>query len=749
MEINPYASEIRTILKNTSKSVELLNFEEEEDKYILHFSINNNPVKLTTDFNIYCYFESEILDMTQLNLDLCIKNEKTPELILKYINTINYNKPIINDIQDYYHIYQKISNISKFPIDFDVLEKESKNFRETYQSVDMSKIPKELLFNTNQIFKIIKNEIISINENITYKHYIEPIMNNPYDLSLKLKLNNPIMKTIHEKFGYDYIELKINFDPKMYPFYPPKFEFIKPSIKLPLVYNLKNLNILKNENWNSTIRLDFIINNLSEKLDKIIHDYVILEESKFIRLEFLLTKLASITKENITTVDFLNFEINKMNIEDEKKENSKFWKSGIGYGHDATKIWDISKYIKEQEIQNNEIKNLIEKINKEINSESINIIFDSIFPTYIINKISDLNLLELNKSKPLYNEIFKSLDIISKVGGAPLPVFINKVTLAINNIADEITSLFTSSTETQDDETLLQIHCISDWYKSKYIKSNYEEETKFKVVDLDSKKNYEETMKKHQFSTFEIDKTHRFYENINKKLDTKATMRMISEVSSFKHGLPLNWDSSIWVRVSKKYLNVFTFFISGPKDTPYENGIFEFHATFPSNYPEGPPQVLIHTTGNNSIRFNPNLYKCGKVCLSLLGTWAGQEGEKWNPKNSTFLQVLVSIQSLILVDNPYFNEPGYEKTMNTTKGKIESDKYNEPLHVGTIKYAINDMIKNPPPSMVEVIKSHFGSKKDEIIEQTGKWLNQCVSKENKKELEEVRNEMIELFKNLT
>ena len=740
MEINPYASEIRTILKNTSKSVELLNFEEEEDKYILHFSINNNPVKLTTDFNVYCYFESEILNTTQLNLDLCVKDEKTPELILKCINNINYEKPIINEIQDYYHIYQKISNISKFPIDFDVLEKESKIFRETNQTVDLSKIPKELLFNTNQIFRIIKNEIISINENMKHKHYIEPIINNPYDLSLKLKLNNPIIKIIHEKFGYDYIELKINFDPKMYPFYPPKFEFIKPSIKLPLVHNLKNLNILKNENWNSTIRLDFIINNLSEKLDKIIHEYVILEESKFINLEFLLTKLASITKENITTVDFLDFEINKMNIEEDKKENNKFWKSGIGYGHDATKIWDISKYIKEQEIQNNEIKNLIEKINKEINSESINIIFDSIFPTYIINKISDLNLLELNKSKPLYNEIFKSLDII-KVSASQ--EFINKVTLAINNIADEITSLFTSSAETQEDELLLQIHCISDWYKSKY-----KEEKKCIVVDLDNKKNYEEMMKKLQFSTFEIDKTHRFYENINKKLDTKATMRMISEVSSFKHGLPLNWDSSIWVRVSKKYLNVFTFFISGPKDTPYENGIFEFHATFPSNYPEGPPQVLIHTTGNNSIRFNPNLYKCGKVCLSLLGTWAGQEGEKWNPKNSTFLQVLVSIQSLILVDNPYFNEPGYEKSMNTTKGKTESDKYNEPLHVGTIKYAINDMIKNPPPSMVEVIKSHFSSKKDEIIEKTEKWLNQCVSKDEKKELEKVRNEMIELFKNL-
>jgi hypothetical protein len=43
-----------------------------------------------------------------------------------------------------------------------------------------------------------------------------------------------------------------------------------------------------------------------------------------------------------------------------------------------------------------------------------------------------------------------------------------------------------------------------------------------------------------------------------------------------------------------------------------------------------------------------------QVCLSLLGTWAGPG---WDPKRSTLLQVLVSIQSLILVSDPYFNEP--------------------------------------------------------------------------------------------
>ena len=33
------------------------------------------------------------------------------------------------------------------------------------------------------------------------------------------------------------------------------------------------------------------------------------------------------------------------------------------------------------------------------------------------------------------------------------------------------------------------------------------------------------------------------------------------------------------------------------------------------------------------------LCSCGKVCLSLLGTWDGQQGEQWNETTSTILQV--------------------------------------------------------------------------------------------------------------
>lgn len=43
--------------------------------------------------------------------------------------------------------------------------------------------------------------------------------------------------------------------------------------------------------------------------------------------------------------------------------------------------------------------------------------------------------------------------------------------------------------------------------------------------------------------------------------------------------------------------------------------------------------------------------------------------------SSCAVQVLWSIQSLILVPDPYFNEPGYESTFNTTEGKQRSAEY--------------------------------------------------------------------------
>lgn len=53
--------------------------------------------------------------------------------------------------------------------------------------------------------------------------------------------------------------------------------------------------------------------------------------------------------------------------------------------------------------------------------------------------------------------------------------------------------------------------------------------------------------------------------------------------------------------------------MTGPADTPYANGCFEFDVYFPVDYPNSPPLINLETTGNHTVRFNPNLYNDGKV----------------------------------------------------------------------------------------------------------------------------------------
>ena len=95
--------------------------------------------------------------------------------------------------------------------------------------------------------------------------------------------------------------------------------------------------------------------------------------------------------------------------------------------------------------------------------------------------------------------------------------------------------------------------------------------------------------------------------------------------------------------------------IIGPEDTPYEGGFYFFDINFSNQYPMVPPKVDFCTL-NQNVRFNPNLYKCGKVCLSILGTWSGPG---WTTVMN-LITVLIDLQSL-MNDNPIQNEPGYEK----------------------------------------------------------------------------------------
>lgn len=115
--------------------------------------------------------------------------------------------------------------------------------------------------------------------------------------------------------------------------------------------------------------------------------------------------------------------------------------------------------------------------------------------------------------------------------------------------------------------------------------------------------------------------------------------RLAQESVTLSSSLPIAYGSAIFVRSDTDRLDVMKVLITGPAGTPYSNGCFEFDVFFPNDYPNSPMMINLETTGRQRIRFNPNLYTDGKVCLSILNTWHGRPEEKWNPQTSSLLPV--------------------------------------------------------------------------------------------------------------
>ncbi|KAK1063515.1 hypothetical protein LTR74_009399 [Friedmanniomyces endolithicus] len=208
------------------------------------------------------------------------------------------------------------------------------------------------------------------------------------------------------------------------------------------------------------------------------------------------------------------------------------------------------------------------------------------------------------------------------------------------------------------------------------------------------------------------------YGQVARNAHNLAPNRMKSlslQLSNLMTSLP----PGIFIRHCASRLDVMKILIIGPKGTPYENGLFEFDLFCPSNFPNAPPNMLFRTTGGGRVRFNPNLYNCGKVCLSLLGTW---QGETWQPGKSTILQVLVSIQAMIFCDEPWYNEPG------RSANRSASMRHNQELQGYTVRHAMLDWLgPELDPVWGDVVERHFVTRGKEIEGVVAGWgVNQGV-----------------------
>ena len=266
-EMQEIINDIKNIMKNpiNNKIFQVLKYSRNESDYIIHIDVNTIPIKIITDFNKYCFGETPIdeLNINKFNLNMIFKL-KTPENIFEELSNVGTMNIYTNKKLNYdpFHVNQKLEELTKFKIDYTKLQEQYFTLCGAKSVVSNGRVPKDLLLSSSQIYQLLINEIKKVNRNREYEHYIFPDENDPYTLIIRLKI-------FDEKD--DYVEIKLIVDSKMYPFVPPKLEYVKPKIKLSLLISLINLNILTLSGWSPLITLEYFIINLANELKPIMH----------------------------------------------------------------------------------------------------------------------------------------------------------------------------------------------------------------------------------------------------------------------------------------------------------------------------------------------------------------------------------------------------------------------------------------------------------------------------------------------
>jgi ubiquitin-conjugating enzyme E2 Z len=155
-------------------------------------------------------------------------------------------------------------------------------------------------------------------------------------------------------------------------------------------------------------------------------------------------------------------------------------------------------------------------------------------------------------------------------------------------------------------------------------------------------------------------------------------------------------------------------YICGPKDSMYFGGNYFYKINFPHDYPHRPPK-LTFMNKDGKTRFHPNMYKNGKICLSILNTW---KGDQWTGCQS-IRSILLTIVS-ILDNNPLLHEPGFTRTHR------DCERYNKIIRYKNFDFSINKMMLNKVTDIVfytdlfkEEIQFQFNKNKEDLTQIVG------------------------------
>ena len=447
----------------------------------------------------------------------------------------------------------------------------------------------------------------------------------------------------------------------------------------------------------------------------------------------------------------------------QKPIEKKLEKKGVGYSTQIGEIWDVDKYIKSKETKNQQITSLIAIISNFISCEKwepddsfIKCICESSLLPLLESSLACSSILELAKECDLIESYLSLIEkFCSKSSFAPLlllldPHYLPKQHQPLHELLkklDELSAIFVRCMNKEADIKIkteapikLADHIHRCYERVKKVvkeahKDKQSEEIKG-ILSLPLDQAYKLLLKDLRFgyTNMRDDKgkykhfyhSHAFQEKTASK---EKLIRLAQELADLSNSLPAEYTNAIFIRVDDERIDYMKVIIMGACNTPYAHGAFEYDIYCPKNYPNESPKMNLCTTGKGAIRFNPNLYHDGKVCLSLLGTWRGTATENWDSKLSSILQILMSLQAIVMSEEVYFNEPGFEGELGKPIGDKKNRGYCNIVRYGNIKYAMTDQIKNPPQGFESVIRRHFYIKKNEILKDVHKWIEHADTQE--------------------
>lgn len=214
--------------------------------------------------------------------------------------------------------------------------------------------------------------------------------------------------------------------------------------------------------------------------------------------------------------------------------------------------------------------------------------------------------------------------------------------------------------------------------------------------------------------------------NMSQQTITAETVRRLLKDVKYIIKNPLT-DNGIYYSHDESNMLVGYALIVGPEDTPYYGGYYFFKFNYPSDYPYSPPKAT-YMTNDGKTRFNPNLYKCGKVCVSLLNTWSG---DKWT-SCQTINSVLLTLCSL-LNKYPLYNEPGQNEKSR------DFIPYHKSIEYENIRFAICDMINKTTNKIPEPFQIFYSY----MVENFNKSYDKIIAFIESKELESKESNNIE------